>query len=177
MCPWYEGKSFFETLDDLEPLDRNPDAPFRMPVLDKHKDMGTIVMGKTEAGIVQRGDKLVVMPNAVNVQVAALVYRDDVEVRKVCAGRERPHAPDRHRGGPAHVGFVLCAPSAPVHVTQEIECQLAILELLEHKSLFTAGYKAVIHIHAVTEECEVTKIVHQIDGKTRKPVEKKKGAG
>jgi peptide chain release factor subunit 3 len=42
--------------------------------------------------------------------------------------------------------------------------------------LFTAGYKAVIHIHAVTEECEVTKIVHQIDGKTRKPVEKKKGA-
>ena len=33
----------------------------------------------------------------------------------------------------------------------------------------------MIHIHAVTEECEVTKIVHEIDGKTRKPKEKKKG--
>jgi peptide chain release factor subunit 3 len=33
----------------------------------------------------------------------------------------------------------------------------------------------VIHIHAVTEECEVVKVVHEIDGKTRKPKEKKKG--
>ena len=29
--------------------------------------------------------------------------------------------------------------------------------------------KAIIHIHAVTEECEVIKIVHEIDGKTRQP--------
>ena len=72
VCPWYEGKSFFQTLDDLDPLERNPDAPFRLPVLDKHKDMGTIVMGKTEAGTVRRGDKLVVMPNNVKVTVAAL---------------------------------------------------------------------------------------------------------
>ena len=175
VCPWYDGKSFFETLDDLEPLDRNPDAPFRMPILDKHKDMGTIVMGKTEAGIVKRGDKLIVMPNAVNVKVST-VYRDDVEVSKVMPGENVRLRLAGIEEEQLMSGFVLCAPSAPVHVTQEIECQLAILELLEHKSLFTAGYKAVIHIHAVTEECEVTKIVHQIDGKTRKPVEKKKGA-
>ena len=55
VCPWYEGKSFFDTLDDLEPLDVNPDALFRLPVLDKHKDMGTIVMGKTEAGTCAAG--------------------------------------------------------------------------------------------------------------------------
>ena len=175
VCPWYDGKSFFETLDDLEPLDRNPDAPFRMPILDKHKDMGTIVMGKTEAGIVKRGDKLIVMPNAVNVKVST-VYRDDVEVSKVMPGENVRLRLAGIEEEQLMSGFVLCAPSAPVHVTQEIECQLAILELLEHKSLFTAGYKAVIHIHAVTEECEVTKIVHQIDGKTRKPVEKKKGS-
>jgi peptide chain release factor subunit 3 len=29
------------------------------------------------------------------------------------------------------------------------EAQLAIVELLEHKSLFTAGYKAVMHCHTV----------------------------
>ena len=80
-CAWYEGKSFFQTLDDLDPLERNPDAPFRLPVLDKHKDMGTIVMGKTEAGTVRRGDKLVVMPNNVKVQVTAL-FRDCGVVRE-----------------------------------------------------------------------------------------------
>ena len=175
VCPWYEGKSFFDTLDDLEPLERNPDAPFRLPVLDKHKDMGTIVMGKTEAGTVRRGDKLVVMPNNVKVTVAAL-FRDDTETSKVLPGENVRLRLNGIEEDQLMAGFVLCAPSAPVHVTQEIECQLAILELLEHKAIFTAGYKAVIHIHAVTEECEVTKIVHEIDGKTRKPKEKKKGA-
>ena len=173
-CAWYEGKSFFQTLDDLDPLERNPDAPFRLPVLDKHKDMGTIVMGKTEAGTVRRGDKLVVMPNNVKVQVAAL-FRDDVETSKIAPGENVRMRLTGIEEDQLQSGFVLCAPSAPVHVTQEIECQLAILELLEHKTLFTAGYKAVIHIHAVTEECEVLKIVHEIDGKTRKPKEKKKG--
>ena len=173
-CPWYEGESFFETLDNLDPLERNPDAPFRLPVLDKHKDMGTIVMGKTEAGTVRRGDKLVVMPNNVKVQVAAL-FRDDVECSKIAPGENVRMRLTGIEEDQLQSGFVLCAPSAPVHVTQEIECQLAILELLEHKTLFTAGYKAVIHIHAVTEECEVVKVVHEIDGKTRKPKEKKKG--
>ena len=174
VCPWYEGKSFFQTLDDLDPLERNPDAPFRLPVLDKHKDMGTIVMGKTEAGTVRRGDKLVVMPNNVKVTVAAL-FRDDVETSKILPGENVRLRLNGIEEEALMSGFVLCAPNAPVHVTREIECQLAILELLEHKSIFTAGYKAVIHIHAVTEECEVTKIVHEIDGKTRKPKEKKKG--
>jgi peptide chain release factor subunit 3 len=129
VCPWYDGKSFFETLDDLDPLERNPDAPFRLPVLDKHKDMGTIVMGKTEAGTVRRGDKLVVMPNGVNVKVAAL-FRDDVECSKVLPGENIRLRLTGIEEDQLAAGFVLCSPTAPVHVTQEIECQLAILELL-----------------------------------------------
>ena len=38
-------------------------APFRMPIIDKYKEMGTIVMGKSESGLVSVGDKLMVMPN------------------------------------------------------------------------------------------------------------------
>ena len=136
--------------------------------------MGTIVMGKTEAGTVRRGDKLVVMPNNVNVKVATL-FRDDVECSKVLPGENIRLRLTGIEEDQLMAGFVLCSPAAPVHVTQEIECQLAILELLEHKTIFTAGYKAILHIHAVTEECEVIKIVNEIDGKTRQPKEKKKG--
>lgn len=46
-----------------------------------------------------------------------------------------------------------------------------MLELLEHKAIFTAGYKAVLHVHSSVEECEITKLVAQIDLKTK---EKKK---
>jgi translation elongation factor EF-1alpha len=38
----------------------------RMPLIDKFRDMGTVVMGKIESGTVRRGDNLVVMPNKVS---------------------------------------------------------------------------------------------------------------
>lgn len=47
MCPWYdEGPSLFDILDGMEPQDRNENSPFRMPILDKHKDMGTMILGE-----------------------------------------------------------------------------------------------------------------------------------
>jgi peptide chain release factor subunit 3 len=36
-----------------------------MPIIDKFKDMGTVVMGKVESGSVTEGDSLLVMPNKV----------------------------------------------------------------------------------------------------------------
>lgn len=36
-----------------------------MPIIDKFKDMGTIVMGKIESGTIREGNSLIVMPNKV----------------------------------------------------------------------------------------------------------------
>ena len=63
VCSWYTGPTLFELLDNAEPLPRDPLAPFRMSVIDRYKDMGTIAMGKSESGIVRKGDRLYVMPN------------------------------------------------------------------------------------------------------------------
>ena len=46
-----------------------------------------------------------------------------------------------------------------------------ILELLEHKAIFTAGYKCILHVHSVVEECECVKLIAVMDPKTK---EKKK---
>lgn len=53
ICDWWSGPTLFEALDATEPPRRDPMASFRMPVMDKYKDMGTIVMGKSESGVVQ----------------------------------------------------------------------------------------------------------------------------
>lgn len=42
--------------------------------------------------------------------------------------------------------------SSPGRAVKVFEAQLAVLELLEHKALFTAGYKAVMHCHTVRGE-------------------------
>lgn len=41
------------------------------------------------------------------------------------------------------------------------------------QAIFTAGYKAVLHIHAIVEECEIVELMQQIDPKTKKPMKKK----
>lgn len=42
-----------------------------------------------------------------------------------------------------------------------------VLELLEHKSVFSPGYKCVLHLHAAVEECQVDRIVEAMDPKTK----------
>ena len=44
------------------------------------------------------------------------------------------------------------------------------MELLEHKAIFTAGYKAVLHIYSVVEECEIMELLEQIDPRTKNKI-------
>ena len=52
-----------QTLDSIERTDRNPLAPVRLPVVDRWKEMGTIIMGKIESGFIRVGDVYQLMPN------------------------------------------------------------------------------------------------------------------
>jgi peptide chain release factor subunit 3 len=84
-CEWWSGPTLFELLDSTEAPPRDPMASFRMPVMDRYKDMGTVVMGKSESGIVQTGTSLVMMPNAQRCKVVT-VWRDDEEVQAAGPG-------------------------------------------------------------------------------------------
>ncbi|OEL20215.1 Eukaryotic peptide chain release factor GTP-binding subunit ERF3A [Dichanthelium oligosanthes] len=105
ICSWWDGPCLFEVLDRIEVPLRDPKGPVRMPIIDKYKDMGTVVMGKIESGTIREGDSLLVMPN---------------------------------------------------------------------KAIFTAGYKAVLHIHSVVEECEIVDLIEEIDMKKKKEADPKK---
>ena len=59
------GLPFIPFIDDLPPMVRFNDRPFIMPIVDKYKDMGTVVMGKVEAGEAKKGQILMVLPNKV----------------------------------------------------------------------------------------------------------------
>eukprot|EP00243_Klebsormidium_subtile_P004384 TRINITY_DN18366_c0_g1_i1.p1 TRINITY_DN18366_c0_g1~~TRINITY_DN18366_c0_g1_i1.p1 ORF type:complete len:761 (-),score=242.13 TRINITY_DN18366_c0_g1_i1:546-2828(-) len=172
IIPWYEGPCFFEVLDNLESPDRDPTKPFRMPLQDKYKDMGTVVMGKIESGTVRRGDGLLVMPNKIPVKVVA-IFRDADEVRAARPGENLRIRLSGIEDEDITPGYVLSSQKKPIPAVVEFEAQLQILELLDHKSIFTAGYKAVLHIHSIVEECEVVELLSQIDPKTRKKLKKK----
>lgn len=85
ICSWHSGMPFISFIDQLPTVTRKTDGPFIMPIVDKYKDMGTVVMGKVESGQAKKGQNLLVMPNRTSVAVDQL-WSDDYEVTSVSPG-------------------------------------------------------------------------------------------
>ncbi|KAI4330898.1 hypothetical protein MLD38_029140 [Melastoma candidum] len=171
VCPWWSGPCVFEALDTIEVPPRDPKGPFRMPIIDKFKDMGTVVMGEVESGSIREGESLVVMPNKAQVKVLA-IYCDENKVKRAGPGENLRVRVSGIEEEDILSGFVLSSLAKPIAAVTEFVAQLQILELLDN-AIFTAGYKAVLHIHSVVEECEIVELLQQIDPKTKKPMKKK----
>lgn len=54
-CPWYQGGSLLEVLDDLPLPKRDENGPLRVPIMDKYKEAGFFVFGKIESGTLVLG--------------------------------------------------------------------------------------------------------------------------
>lgn len=130
-------------------VDRNVHGPLMMPISEKYKDMGTIVVGKIESGRLQKNDMLLLMPNHTPVEVSAIYNEMEDEISfGMCGDNVRI----RIKGvddDDISTGFVLTSPTKPVHAVRQFEAQLAILD---HKNIICAGYGAVLHVHTLAEE-------------------------
>ncbi|KAI1301875.1 Eukaryotic peptide chain release factor GTP-binding subunit ERF3A [Halotydeus destructor] len=162
LCPWYRGPSFLEYIDTMPCLTRHVDGPFRMPIIDKYKDMGTVVLGKIESGSVKKGAQLLLMPNRRNVEIIQL-WSDDDEVNQIQSGENVKIKLKGVEEEDVSAGFVLCDPSSPCSVARVFDAQVVILE---HKSIICTGYSAVLHLHAAVEEINIKAILCTIDKKT-----------
>jgi peptide chain release factor subunit 3 len=145
----YSGPAFLEHLDHMPMVARKLNAPLMMPISEKYKDMGTVIVGKIESGHLRKNDSLILMPNKSLVEVAGITNEMEEEIEVGLVGdnvRVRLRGIDDEDISP---GFVLTSPTKPVHAVRQFEAQLAILE---HKNIICAGYSAVMHIHTLAEE-------------------------
>jgi peptide chain release factor subunit 3 len=159
VCPWYDGPSLLEYLDNMKTLERKVNAPFMMPINGKYRDMGTIVEGKIEAGVVKKGMTLTVMPNRNQIEVAALYGETEEEVQTAQCGdqvRLRLRGIEEEDILP---GFVLCSPKRLVHCVNQFEAQIRILDL---KSILSAGFNCVMHVHSAIEEVTFQALLHKL---------------
>ncbi|KAI0736210.1 eukaryotic polypeptide chain release factor 3 [Fomitopsis betulina] len=170
IAPWYNGPSLLEHLDTMQMVDRKVNAPLMMPISEKYKDMGTIIVGKIESGHMRKGDSLLLMPNKDIIEVAGIYNEMEEEVPSAMCGdnvRIRVRGVEDDDISP---GFVLSNTNKPIHAVRQFEAQLAILD---HKSIICAGYSAVMHIHTLAEEVSLSALLHYFDKatgrKSRKP--------
>ena len=161
VCSWFRGPSFLQYIDDLPPQPRAVDGPFRMPITDKYKDMGTVVMGKLESGSLRRGTMLLMMPNRRQVEVLQL-WADEEETNQVVSGENVKIKLRGIEEEDVSPGFVLCDIDHPCSVAKVFDAQVVILET---RSIICKGYSAILHIHAAVEEVAV-RMIALIDRKT-----------
>ncbi|KAL9016442.1 MAG: hypothetical protein Q9185_006211 [Variospora sp. 1 TL-2023] len=160
VCSWYDGPSLLEYLDNLKSLERKVNAPFMMPINGKYKDMGTMIEGKIEAGVLRKANNYVMMPNREEISISALYGETEEEMQMAQCGdqvRLRIRGVEEEDIQP---GFVLCAPKRPVHCVQAFEAQIHLLEL---KSILTAGFNCVLHIHSAIEEVTFGALLHKLE--------------
>lgn len=161
-CPWFRGPALIQYLDDMPSLNRASDGPVRVPVVDRYKDMGTIVIGKVESGNLAKNQTLCLMPNKVPVKIMQL-WSDDIEAEAANAGENVKIKLTGIEEEDVSPGFVICSPDNVCHTGKTFDAQIVILE---HKSIICAGYSAILHIHACAEEVTIKHLLCLIDKKT-----------
>ncbi|KAG5193604.1 hypothetical protein R6Z07F_019961 [Ovis aries] len=161
-CPWYTGLPFIPYLDNMPNFNRSIDGPIRLPIVDKYKDMGTVVLGKLESGSIFKGQQLVMMPNKHNVEVLGILS-DDAETDFVAPGENLKIRLKGIEEEEILPGFILCDPTNLCHSGRTFDVQIVIIE---HKSIICPGYNAVLHIHTCIEEVEITALISLVDKKS-----------
>lgn len=159
VCSFYNGPSLLEYLDSMAALERKVNAPFMMPINGKYRDMGTLVEGKIEAGVIKKNMSLIMMPNREKVEVAALYGETEEEANMAQCGdqvRIRLRGIEEEDILP---GFVLCSPKRLVHCVSAFEAQIRVLDL---KNILSAGFNCVLHVHSAIEEVTFGALLHSL---------------
>ncbi|PWY70975.1 hypothetical protein BO70DRAFT_343232 [Aspergillus heteromorphus CBS 117.55] len=160
LAPWYNGPSLLEYLTDMKLPERKINAPFMMPLSSKYRDMGTMVEGRVESGVIKKNGNCIIMPNRTKVEIAALYGETEDEIATATCGdqvRMRLRGVEEEDLLP---GFVLCSPKRLVNCVSAFEAKIKILDL---KSILTAGYNCVMHVHSAVEEITFAALLHKCE--------------
>jgi peptide chain release factor subunit 3 len=172
VAPWYDSVSLLEYLDGMQTLERKTKAPFMMPIAAKYRDMGTMIDGKIEAGILKKENKYLMMPNRAEIQISALYGETEEEITRATCGEQVRMRIKGAEEEDIFPGFVLCSPLRPVHCVTAFEAQIRLLEL---KSILSAGFNCVLHVHSATEEVTFAALLHKLEPKTNRKSKKPPG--
>lgn len=165
---WYTGGTLVEALDAVKPAKRHIDKPFRLTVSDVFR--GSIIYpisisGRIEAGSVQVGDVLLMLPSNEKAVVSG-VEVEDAPVDWAVAGQ----FVNLHLANidPEHLraGDIMCDPKNPVKLTKSFTCKVLAFDYILPGPLDV--FRGTLHA-----EGKVSKLVALLDKSTGELLKKK----
>jgi len=167
-CPWWKGlytteanstsdATLLACLDNLSMDGRDAKGPLRVPVLDRYYERGCVVLGKVESGTLRVGDEITMAPTNRTAKVDSISIAEK-NVLNAKPGENvllKMNIPIED----VQKGFVLCKEPRICPAVTDIKVQLALVDMLEYRPLFTPGYEAMMHVHTAEVEIVCKKLV------------------
>jgi len=152
LCGWYHGPTLMEALDAIEAPVRPLDKPLRIPIQDVYKigGIGTVPVGRVEAGIIRPGIDIAFAPTDIIAEVKSV---------------ERHHKSIDEASAGANVGFSvknvavkdiqrgMVASNANDRPAVGVESFTAHCVILNHPGEISDGYCPVIDCHTAHVAC------------------------
>ncbi|XP_014662624.1 PREDICTED: HBS1-like protein isoform X4 [Priapulus caudatus] len=160
LCSWYGGPSMLQVIDRFAAPQRPVDKPFRLVVSDVYKGMGSgfCVSGRIEAGSVQTGEKVLVMPTGDMALVKAIQLQDDL-VTCAFAGDHVIVTLFNIEMTSAAIGHVLCYAAQPIRVASVIQARIVVFNI---DMPITRGFPVVFHYQMLNETAVIRKLISQL---------------
>ncbi|KAI8348136.1 P-loop containing nucleoside triphosphate hydrolase protein [Mortierella sp. GBAus27b] len=166
---WYTGPTLVETIDQLDAPTRAVEKPFRMSVTDVFKGTGGVsVAGRLEAGHIQVGEAIMVMPGSEMAVVKNMEVNDET-TRWAAAGDSVLLTLSGIDILQVSNGSVLCARESPIPVTTHFAAQIVVFDV---KIPVTTGFPVIVHHQSHNEPGSISKLVATIDKGTGEVVKK-----
>lgn len=143
---WYTGPTLVEELDTSEPSTYALDKPLRMTINDVFRggvQNPLSVSGRLEAGNVQIGEQVTIMPSGENAQIRSLEVDEEPQDWAVAGQNVVLHLSDVD---PIHLktGDVLCSPTSPMKNISEFKAKVLAFDHLTPMNLDV--HKGRLHV-------------------------------
>ncbi|XP_046858247.1 HBS1-like protein [Xenia sp. Carnegie-2017] len=171
LISWYKGPSIIQGIDSFNVPERPLDKPFRLCVSDVFKGTGSGVniMGRAECGQVKNGQKVMVMPAAVQGQAKSIsVHGEPGEWAQ--AGDHvtlTVHGVDIVN---ITVGSILCDPSNPIQSVTKLRARIMVFNI---DVPLTRGFPVVFHFQTINEPAIIKRLISVLHKNTGEIIQKK----
>ncbi|KAL0276959.1 UNVERIFIED_CONTAM: hypothetical protein PYX00_004408 [Menopon gallinae] len=168
---WYKGPCLLQVIDNFKVPERPIKKPLRVSVNDIYKGTGSgfCVTGRVENGLVQSGDRILVLPPN-EVATVKNITIDESPVQSAFAGDSVSLTLANYDMQNINIGYILCDPNRPAPVTSKFEGRIVVFNI---KVPITTGYPVVLHTQSLAEQATVSKMVALLNKSTGEIVKKR----
>ncbi|XP_067840949.1 HBS1-like protein isoform X3 [Heptranchias perlo] len=168
---WYNGPCLLEQIDSFKSPQRLVEKPFRLCVSDVFKDQGSgfSVTGKIEAGYVQTGDRVLVMPPNETCSVKGITLHGE-PVDWAAAGDHVILTVTGVDIIKINVGCIFCDQKAPIKTCTRFRARVLIFNI---DIPITQGLPVLLHYQTLSEPCIIRRLVSILHKSTGEVLKKK----